>query len=299
MSNLKHLRDRVKSVKSSEKITRAMQMVAASKLQKFKHLIEGAESYLSMATSIADNMIKNISIQDLAIEEQAYFGSGDKVLFVIVTSQRGLCGSFNSSIIKAVKNDIIKLENQGKKVEIIVIGKKGYEHLLKEYTKYIDSYFNMPKQGYDNLVALIREKITTKLIKSGINECYIYYNKFINAMTQITTCQRILPIKSISDSNDTNTQAEYNKEQNYTRFKLEGENLLSKVMELYLTSLFSFVFLQSRASEEGARMTAMDNATKNAKEIIEKFTLKLNRSRQSTITEELIEIISGSEAAAN
>ncbi|MGI4776289.1 MAG: ATP synthase F1 subunit gamma [Janthinobacterium lividum] len=308
MSNLKHLRNRIKSIKSSEKITRAMQMVSASKLQKIKHLMHSIKSYLSIATEITNNVISNVSVQNLSIEEQQYFYGGNKILLILMTSERGLCGSFNSSIIKGVKADIAKFENQGKEIQLIIVGKKGYEALKDKYSKYLDSYFNMPKQEYETLLILIKKKITTKLFKSEMNECYIYYNKFVNAITQVTTCQRILPL-SIGGLED-QIDAIERQDKFHTgpkkidtladeKYEIEGENLISTVIELYLAALFNFVLLQSRASEEGARMTAMDNATKNATEMTEKFTLKLNRSRQATITEELIEIISGAEAAAN
>ncbi|KHO02305.1 ATP synthase F0F1 subunit gamma [Rickettsia felis str. LSU] len=222
------------------------------------------------------------------LEEQKFFNTipNKANLLIVMASQRGLCGTFNYSIIKQVKNDIKELENKGEQIKLIIIGKKGYEALKRQYANYIDSYFELPKIHDENLMLQVKQKIMSAVENLEVSNCVIYFNKFKNAMTQIMTRQQILPIEKYHD--DSKVDDDY--------YEYEGENLISNLINLYVNSQINYALLQSRASEEGARMTAMENATNNANDLISKLVLKLNRSRQAIITTELIEIIAGSEA---
>ncbi|KIJ88410.1 ATP synthase F1 subunit gamma [Rickettsia asembonensis] len=287
MSNLKQLRTRIKSVKSTQKITKAMQLVSASKMAKIKSQIANSNFYIEAISKMMSDIL-SIDMYELSIEEQKFFNTipNKANLLIVMTSQRGLCGTFNYSIIKQVKNDIKELENKGEQIKLIIIGKKGYEALKRQYANYIDSYFELPKIHDENLMLQVKQKIMSLVANLEVSNCVIYFNKFKNAMTQIMTRQQVLPIEKYhDDSKIENDHYEY-----------EGENLISNLINLYVNSQINYALLQSRASEEGARMTAMENATNNANDLISKLVLKLNRSRQAIITTELIEIIAGSEA---
>ncbi|MFP3011478.1 MAG: ATP synthase F1 subunit gamma [Rickettsia sp.] len=287
MSNLKQLRTRIKSVKSTQKITKAMQLVSASKMAKIKSQIANSNFYIEAISKMMSDIL-SIYMYELSIEEQKFFNTipNKANLLIVMTSQRGLCGTFNYSIIKQVKNDIKELENKGEQIKLIIIGKKGYEALKRQYANYIDSYFELPKIHDENLMLEVKQKIMSLVANLEVSNCVIYFNKFKNAMTQIMTRQQVLPVEKYhDDSKIENDHYEY-----------EGENLISNLINLYVNSQINYALLQSRASEEGARMTAMENATNNANDLISKLVLKLNRSRQAIITTELIEIIAGSEA---
>ncbi|WP_341790572.1 ATP synthase F1 subunit gamma [Rickettsia endosymbiont of Polydrusus tereticollis] len=291
MSNLKQLRSRVKSIKSTQKITKAMQLVSAAKLAKVKSQIVNSGYYVEAIQKMMATILSGNNIYDLSVEDQKFFlneQQNKSHLFIVLTSERGLCGTFNSSIIKQVKTDIIDLENNGTQIKLIIIGKKGYEALKKEYSNYIDSYFELSKTYDENLLFQIKQKILEAVENSEISHCSVYFNKFKNAMMQVITKQQILPVEQY-------TKVQEEKAVNYI-YEYEGENLIANMINLYINSQINYALLQNMASEEGARMTAMENATNNANEIIDKLTLKLNRSRQAIITNELIEIIAGAEA---
>ncbi|WP_202069372.1 ATP synthase F1 subunit gamma [Rickettsia tillamookensis] len=287
MSNLKQLRTRIKSVKSTQKITKAMQLVSASKMAKIKNQIANSNFYIEAISKMMSDIL-SIDMYELSIEEQKFFNTvpNKANLLIVMTSERGLCGTFNYSIIKQVKNDIKELENKGEQIKLIIIGKKGYEALKRQYAHYIDSYFELPKIHDENLMLEVKEKIMSLVTNLEVSNCVIYFNKFKNAMTQIMTKQQILPVEKYHD--DSAIENDY--------YEYEGENLISNLINLYVNSQINYALLQNRASEEGARMTAMENATNNANDLISKLVLKLNRSRQAIITTELIEIIAGSEA---
>lgn len=309
MSNLKQFRNRIKSIKSSEKITKAMQMVSASKLQKLKQQISNSDPYLKVLSAILVDYVASGLLADLSINNQRYFKEDESKadLFIVITSERGLCGSFNSSLVKKIKTDIAKIEHDGRRVKLLVVGKKGYDLLKGKYQEIIDSHYNIIKgEKSGGLLSNIKLKVLGLIDDGQIGRCYIYYNKFKNAITQEATKQCLLPAEmgnkiSIPDKLNTDKSllkiADNKKEKQLSNFEFEGEDIIHNVIELYINGLVNYTLLQSRASEEGARMTAMDNATNNARDMISKLTLKLNRSRQATITKELIEIISGAEVA--
>ncbi len=288
MSNLKQLRVRIKSIKSTQKITKAMQIVSATKFTKIRSQINDSGDYIEILQNIMIHVVSGNNLQDMSREEKKFFlAESDKpYLLIIVTSERGLCGAFNFMILKRVKSDIANLQNAGKQVKLIIIGKKGYDALKGQYSEYIESYFELPKTYNVDLSINIKEKLLKMAENSKFGTCHLYFNKCKNAMVQIPTKKQILPIEK---------QVKL-EESKYLNYQYEGNQLIFQIINLYLTANINYALLQSRAGEEGARMTAMDNATKNASEIIHNLTLKLNRSRQELITRDLIEIIAGAEA---
>ena len=289
MSGLKQLRNRVKSIKSTQKITKAMHVVSAAKLKKVKEQAENLNEYSSVLGNIMHDISTGGNLMDLPANDRKFFSKALKEmthLLVVMTSERGLCGGFNSSVIKRVKKDIKKLQKEGRQVKLLVIGKKGSDALKGRYAKIIEAYYHNTKGNIECISREVKNKIIGLVENEEVGACYMYYNKFKNAMTQILTKERILPAKSTGDAK-TSTVSEY---------EYEGDRLVHDVINLYISGEINYGLLQSRASEEGARMTAMDSATRNADELIDKLTLKLNRSRQAMITTELTEIISGAEA---
>jgi len=289
MSGLKQLRNRVKSIKSTQKITKAMHVVSAAKLKKVKDQAENFNEYSSVLADIMYDISTGSNLMDLTLGDRKFFCKTMKDmphLLIVMTSERGLCGGFNSSVIRKVKLDISKLQKQGKEVKLLVIGKKGRDALKGKYSDIIVEYFHNTKNNVECIAREVKNKIVKMVEQEEIGACYMYYNRFKNAMTQIITKEQILPAKH-SGNRKNSTVSEY---------EYEGTGLVHTVINLYINGEINYGLLQSKASEEGARMTAMDNATRNAGELIDKLTLKLNRSRQAIITTELTEIISGAEA---
>lgn len=295
MSALKQLRSRIKSITTTQKITKAMQIVSATKFTKAKNQVKDSEDYMGILQGIMSSVASSNNLQDMPIEQKKFFSEGlldqgdlninKSHLLIVVTSERGLCGAFNFLLSKQVKSDIANLENAGKQVRLIIIGKKGYDAFKGQYSHYIDDYYEFPKAHNNNLSFQIKEKLMEMVEDSRISNCQIYFNNCKNAMIQIPIKKQILPVEKQLCSNE-----------KYLSYEYEGEGLILHMINLYVSAQINYALLQNRASEEGARMTAMDNATKNAKELINKLTLKLNRSRQDMITKDLIEIIAGAEA---
>ncbi len=294
MSGLKQLRNRVKSVKSTQKITKAMQVVSAAKLRRVKDHAEALDDYSSVLLKMMNDIKLNINFLHLSPLDKIYFQEdveNKSRLLLVMTSERGLCGSFNSQIIRAVKRDIAKFLEQNIKVRLIVVGKKGYDALKGAYSDLIEEYYHVSKDNFLPLALQIKDKIINLTEKDKIGSCYLYYNEFKNALTQIMTRISVFPIDEIDENQQKNDEVSVN-----SGFEYEGSNIVNILINLYISGLVKYSFLQNKASEEAARMTAMDSATRNAGELIEKLTLKLNRSRQAMITTELTEIISGAEA---
>jgi F-type H+-transporting ATPase subunit gamma len=288
MSGLKQLRSRIKSIKTTKKITKAMQLVSSSKFRKIKPKLTDSAPYINTLRHIIEDIASSDNLHSLSQEELKFF-SDDVIskpdLLVVVTSERGLCGGFNASIIRKVKADIADLEASGSTVKLMIIGKKGYDALKGKYSEYINGYYRILGENFENFVNRIKQKIVDMVENDEIDSCYLYFNKFKNAMMQSVVREKLLPIAFPAKT-----------PKNPITYEYEGNSLVFKLINLYIKGEINFILLNSRASEEGARMTAMDNATKNAKEIIKKLTLQLNRSRQATITRELTEIIAGSES---
>ena len=291
MPNLKDLKNRIESVKSTRKITKAMQMVAAAKLRKAQEAAEQARPY-------AEKM--SIVIEKLAFSTNAssnsplLVGNGkDKThLIIVATSERGLCGAFNSSIVRLAKNHINHLISDGNNIKILTIGKKGREQLKRDFGDYMIEHVDLSeikKISYDD-ASNISDNIISKFFDNEFDIATIFYNQFESVISQIPQSSQLIPIKFKSD--------ELTNDDNISNFVYEPdeqeiiEDLLPKAIS---TKVFT-ALLENGASEQGARMSAMDNATRNAGEMIDKLTIQFNRSRQAAITNELIEIISGAEA---
>jgi F-type H+-transporting ATPase subunit gamma len=288
MSDLKQLRNRVKSIKSTQKITKAMHVVSASKLKKIKEQAEKLNLYSEVLSDIMYDISTGSNLSSLPKKDLMFFSEKleeKPYLFLVMTSERGLCGAFNSSILRKVKKDIRAFQKEGAEVKLLVIGKKGMDSLRDKYAKLVEEYYPNPKGNIACMSRIVKDKVIDMVEKGEAGVCYIYYNKFKNVLTQIVTRRKILPASHTANKEVT-TISEY---------EYEGSDLVHEVINLYIRGQVNYSLLQNKASEEGARMTAMDNATRNASELVDKLTLKLNRSRQAIITTELTEIISGAE----
>ena len=290
MASLDDLKKRISSVKSTQKITKAMKMVAAAKLRRAQENAEKGRPYSDKMNNIILNLSNAITDKENAPKLLA--GSGDNKihLCVVLTSDRGLCGGFNTNIIKKAKSYFQKILNEGKTIKIITVGTKGYDQLKRIYKDNIiekisfkDSkninYFDADKVG---------KIIIDKFEKKEFDICTIFYNRFKNVITQIPQEQQIIPLKSSESQGDSS-------DDNY-EFEPEEDEILSNLLPKNISTQIFKAMLENSASEQGSRMSAMDNATRNAGEMVDKLTIEYNRSRQAAITKELIEIISGAES---
>ena len=293
MPNLKDLKIRIESVKSTRKITKAMQMVAAAKFRKAQEVAEQARPYAERMAKVLDKLtMKNI---DKSSGSPLLVGNGrsEKFLVIVATSERGLCGGFNSSIVKLAKSRINSLLSDGKGVEILTIGKKGREQLKREFGGLMKDHVdlsNIKKMAYQDASA-IAESIIAKFSKNEFDIAMIFYNEFESVISQIPKAQQLIPVESKGED----TLTDKNNDLTYVYEPDEQEIIEDLLPKAIATQVFT-ALLENGASEQGARMSAMDNATRNAGEMIDKLTIQFNRSRQAAITNELIEIISGAEA---
>jgi F-type H+-transporting ATPase subunit gamma len=300
MPSLKELKNRIKSVKSTQKITKAMKMVAASKLRRAQERAEAARPFSTKIENVIQNLAKSANpatAPELLTGKRDAQGNivNSTHLFIVTAADRGLCGGFNGSIIKAAKQHILKMQGQGKTVKIIAVGKKARDLLKNQFDKsIIHRQPAMKGKQPDYVEAENVAKIVISLFEKGeIDSASIVYNKFVNALTQIVTIQSLVPLElpaePANDNAPSTSAAPYEYEPS------EAEILASLLPKNIAVQIYKAV-LENYASEQGARMTAMDNATRNAGEMIHGLSLKYNRSRQAAITKELIEIISGAEA---
>lgn len=290
MASLKDLKNRIKSVKSTQKITKAMKVVAAAKLRRAQERAEAARPYsaklMQMMSALAAGVETNANERNLLTGS----GSFDSHLIVVATSSRGLCGGFNGSIAKAALRHINDLLGNGHKVKILCIGNKGYEYLRRFHAdKILDEavVFQQKTIEYEG-ADMIREKITSLFEAGEIDVCTMIFNKFISPISQVVTKAQLLPLQ-LEVVGDAAELSPY-------EFEPDQAAILNHLLPKNLAVQIYSALLENQASEMGARMTAMDNATRNAGDMINKLTLKYNRSRQAAITTELIEIISGAEA---
>ncbi|MCA3263142.1 MAG: F0F1 ATP synthase subunit gamma [Telmatospirillum sp.] len=290
MATLKALRMRIASVKSTQKITSAMKMVAAAKLRRAQEQAEAARPYAlrmgRMLGSLAGSMTAGAGAPKLLA------GTGaDKVhLLVVATSDRGLCGGFNSTIVRLVRSDIRKLQAEGKTVKLLCVGRKGREQLRRDYANLIVGSIdelNRKRLSFADATR-VSDKVLAMFDANEFDVCAFYYARFKSAISQIPTRLQLVPfVPSEAPANDTGASYEYEPE--------EGEILAALLPRNLAVQIYGGL-LENGASEQGARMSAMDSATRNAGDMIKKLTLNYNRSRQASITKELIEIISGAEA---
>ena len=292
MPSLDDLKKRIKSVKSTQKITKAMKMVAAAKLKKAQESAEKGRPYSDKMQNIILNLTK--SFKEDSNAPKLLLGSGeDKVyLCVIMTADRGLCGGFNTNICKLAKKKMREFLSSGKKIKIITVGSKGYDQLKKEFNEFIiekKSLKDKKKISFDD-ADLIGKKIVELFEKNEFDKCIIFYNNFKNVITQIPQAQQIIPAKI--DRVETKSE----EKEEFYEFEPEEDEILEDLLPKNISTQIFKAFLENSASEQGSRMTAMDNATRNAGDLVDKLTINYNRSRQASITKELIEIISGAES---
>ena len=290
MASLDDLKKRIASVKSTQKITKAMKMVAAAKLRRAQESAEKGRPYSEKMNNIILNLSSGISDKENA--PKLLSGSGnDKVhLCVVMTSDRGLCGGFNSNIIKKAKSYFAKLVEDGKDLKIITVGSKGNDQLKRAYGDKIIANISFKESKHANYFDA--EKVGKMVIeKFGAEEfdvCTIFYNQFKNVITQIPQAQQIIPL-NVENSEEEKSEDSY-------EFEPDEDEILSNLLPKNISTQIFKAMLENSASEQGSRMSAMDNATRNAGEMVDKLTIEYNRSRQAAITKELIEIISGAES---
>ncbi len=290
MASLDDLKKRITSVKSTQKITKAMKMVAAAKLKRAQESAERGRPYSEKMNNIILNLSFGISDKENAPKLLSGTGKDQIHLCVILTSDRGLCGGFNANIIKKAKSYFSKLIEEGKELKIITVGSKGNDQLKRVYGNKIIE--NISFKNSKNVNYFDAEKVSKIIINRFENGdfdiCTIFYNQFKNVITQIPQAQQIIPL------NTTNNDQE-NHENSY-EFEPDEDEILNNLLPKNISTQIFKAMLENSASEQGARMSAMDNATRNAGEMVDKLTIEYNRSRQAAITKELIEIISGAES---
>ncbi len=288
MANLKDLKIRIESVKSTRKITQAMQMVAAAKLRRAQEAAEAGRPYGQRMAAVMANLAQGAAGSDSAPRLLAGTGKDDVHLLVVATAERGLCGGFNSSIAKLARQHADDLIARGKTVKILTVGKKGREQMRREYGEYFVGHVDMSgiKQlGYDNAKG-IADDILARFDAGEFDVCTIFYSIFRSVIAQIPTAQQLIPAEVVETEGDVP----------FYEYEPDETEILAELLPRAMTTLVFTALLENGASEQGARMSAMDNATRNAGEMIDKLTIEYNRSRQAAITNELIEIISGAEA---
>ena len=290
MASLDDLRKRIVSVKSTQKITKAMKMVAAAKLRKAQESAEKGRPYSEKMQNIILNLTDSIS--DPANAPKLLVGTGKEQihLCIVMTSDRGLCGGFNSNICRLAKNHFLKILKEGKELKIITVGSKGNDQLKREYGKHIIKKLSFKdKKKISFTEANEVGKIIIDLFnKNEFDKCTLFYNNFKNVITQIPQAQQIIPSEKKQNSKKN--------EETFYEFEPDEDEILEDLLPKNISTQVFRAFLENSASEQGSRMTAMDNATRNAGDLVNKLTIVYNRSRQASITKELIEIISGAES---
>jgi len=291
MPSLDDLKKRIKSVKSTQKITKAMKMVAAAKLRRAQENAEKGRPFSEKMNNIILNLSNSVSDKDNASKFLVGTGKNDVHLCVVIAADRGLCGGFNTNICRKAKNYFEKILKEGKTLKIFTVGSKGYDQLKRVYGSYIIEKVNFKgnKKITYKEAEQIGEKITKLFNKSQFDTCKIFYNKFKNVITQIPQEQQIIPIENQKNKEEKTSD-------NFYEFEPEENEILDDLLPRNISTQIFKAFLENAASEQGSRMTAMDSATRNAGDLVDKLTITYNRSRQAAITKELIEIISGADS---
>ncbi|MEV8466171.1 F0F1 ATP synthase subunit gamma [Fluviibacterium sp. DFM31] len=288
MPNLKDLKNRIESVKSTRKITKAMQMVAAAKLRRAQESAEASRPYTERFNAVLSGLAASVGGSPSAPKLLSGTGADQTHLLVVMTSERGLCGGFNSSIAKLARTHAQKLRGQGKTVKILTVGKKGREQLKRDlgdlFVAHVD-LSHVKRIGYDNALSVAQD-LLSRFDGGEFDVCTIFYAQFESVVSQVPTAQQIIPA-SFEETAEASTLYDYEPSE---------EGILADLLPRGVATQVFAALLENAASEQGARMSAMDNATRNAGDMIDKLTIEFNRSRQAVITNELIEIISGAEA---
>jgi F-type H+-transporting ATPase subunit gamma len=291
MPSLDDLKKRIKSVKSTQKITKAMKMVAAAKLRKAQESAEKGRPYSQKMQNIILNLTKSISDSQNAPKLLVGTGQDKTYLCVVLSADRGLCGGFNSNICKLAKTNFKKILSEGKELKIITVGIKGLDQIRREYGQYVIKKFSFKdkKKITFNEAEIIGNEIIKLFAENQFDKCILFYNNFKNVITQIPQAQQIIPAEQKNVKETDNDSLSY-------EFEPEEDEILEDLLPKNISTQVFKAFLENAASEQGSRMTAMDNATRNAGDLVDKLTITYNRSRQASITKELIEIISGAES---
>ena len=287
MANLKELKNRIASVKNTRKITKAMQMVAAAKLRRAQEAAEQSRPYTTRFNAVMGGLAASVGGSGSAPKLLSGTGSDQVQLMVVMTSERGLCGGFNSNIVKKAKAHAAALKAAGKTVKILTVGKKGRDQMKREYGDFYIGHVDLTEylkaQG-------IGENLSTLFSEKKVDKVFMVYNEFKSVMQQEVVVEQLLPVVPEKLANKDDTFAV-----DYI-YEPDEESILDELLKRYMTVEVYRAFLESSASEHGARMTAMDSASRNAGEMIDGLTLTYNKARQAYITKELIEIVNGAEA---
>ena len=291
MPSLDDLKKRIKSVKSTQKITKAMKMVAAAKLKKAQESAEKGRPYSQKMQNIILNLTNSINDPQNAPKLLVGNGNDKTYLCLVLTADRGLCGGFNSNICKLAKTNFKKILNEGKELKIITVGSKGLDQIKREYGKYVIKKFSFKDKKKITFVEaeIIGNEIINLFNNNEFDKCILFYNNFKNVITQIPQAQQIIPAEKKLTIEEKQDPISY-------EFEPDEDEILEDLLPKNISTQVFRAFLENAASEQGSRMTAMDNATRNAGDLVNKLTIVYNRSRQASITKELIEIISGAES---
>jgi len=294
MPNLNDLKKRIASVKSTQKITKAMKMVAAAKLRKAQEAAEQSRPYSDNMKNLMDSISRGFISTDNSRNLLTGNDEDKTYLLVLFTSERGLCGGFNSQISKALREKVIELQKRDKVVKIICVGKKGYDIVKRQYGNIIVDTVDLSaiKSIQYNDAKNISDKIIKMYFDAEFDKCLIFYNKFKSVISQIPTEQQVVPAEIAEQKNEVDSI----EDNIFFEFEPNEKEILEELLPLNFAVQIFKALLESSASEQGSRMSAMDNASRNASDMIDSLTLFYNRSRQAVITKELIEIISGAEA---
>jgi F-type H+-transporting ATPase subunit gamma len=291
MPSLKEFRVRIASVKSTQKITKAMQMVAAAKLKKAQGQAEAARPYAERMASVIANLASSVK-SDGAPKLLSGTGTDDVHLLIVATAERGLCGGFNTQIVRLARDQIVALQSAGKTVKILCVGKKGRDQLKRLYGSLIIDFIDL--SGYRTLdataAALVGDKVRALFEMGEFDVATLVYSKFRSVISQQPQAQQLIPAVAPEGAKAPDLKGAL-----YTYEPNEGA-ILEALLPRYINGQIFKGLLENAAGEQGARMSAMDSATRNAGDLIKKLTLRYNRQRQANITKELIEIISGAEA---
>ncbi|MBD0864486.1 MAG: F0F1 ATP synthase subunit gamma [Rhodobacteraceae bacterium] len=288
MPSLKDLKLRIESVKSTRKITKAMQMVAAAKLRRAQEAAEEARPYAQRFNALVAGLAASVGSSNGAPKLLSGTGSGQVQLLIIMTGERGLCGGFNTNIAKLARKYADRLKSEGKIVKILTVGKKGRDQMKRDFGDLFVGHVDLSEAkciGYVH-AQKIAQDILTRFDVAEFDVATIFYSKFVNVVSQVPTAQQVIP--AVFEEVD-----EVSKRYDY---EPDEEAILADLLPKGVATAIFSALLENGASEQGARMSAMDNATRNAGDMIDKLTIQYNRSRQAVITNELIEIISGAEA---
>ena len=290
MPNLKDLKNRIASVKSTRKITKAMQMVAAAKLRRAQEAAEASRPYTERFNAVMSSLAASVGGSDSAPKLLSGTGKDDVHLLVVMTAEKGLCGGFNSNIAKKARAHAQKLIADGKQVKILTVGKKGRDQLKRDLSKYFVGHVDLTEVkriGFTDAQG-IAKNVLIRFDEGEFDVATLFFSEFVNVVTQIPTALQIIPAKFDATAGAASDVL--------FDYEPSEEAILADLLPRGVATAIFSALLENGASEQGSRMSAMDNATRNAGEMIEDLTILYNRSRQAVITNELIEIISGAEA---